>query len=218
MPKLSLESIAYTNIRQKIISCEYLPGTVLSENELAIEFNMSRTPIRSALSRLESEGFIVSFNKRGILVKDISHKELVHIYESILALQLYVLDQAVLRQYTFDEKKLKSYLDIQIEASRNNDYKVYIENSVLFRRTVISAANNDTMLNMIDSYKDKVIMKSLLHWKQTPHLQHYSANRINQSVYESILKGNFGEAKQSLIEAFEKILYRTAMDVPGFDS
>jgi DNA-binding GntR family transcriptional regulator len=218
MPKLSLESIAYTNIRQKIISCEYLPGTVLSENELAIEFNMSRTPIRSALSHLESEGFIVYFNKRGILVKDISHKELVHIYESILALQLYVLDQAVLRQYTFDETKLKSYLDIQIEASQKNDYKVYIENSVLFRRTVISAANNDTMLNMIDSYKDKVIMKSLLHWKQTPHLQHYSANRINQSVYESILKGNFGEAKQSLIEAFEKILYRTAMDVPGFDS
>jgi DNA-binding GntR family transcriptional regulator len=218
MPKLSLESIAYTNIRQKIISCEYLPGTVLSENELAIEFNMSRTPIRSALSHLESEGFIVSFNKRGILVKDISHKELVHIYESILALQLYVLDQAVLRQYTFDENKLKSYLDIQIEASQKNDYKEYIENSVLFRRTVISAANNDTMLNMIDSYKDKVIMKSLLHWKQTPHLQHYSANRINQSVYESILKGNFGEAKQSLIEAFEKILYRTAMDVPGFDS
>ncbi|MNI98847.1 hypothetical protein D3C73_1577750 [compost metagenome] len=73
------------------------------------------------------------------------------------------------------------------------------------------------MLNMIDSYKDKVIMKSLLHWKQTPHLQHYSANRINQSVYDSIVIGNFEEAKQSLIEAFEKILYRTVMDVPGFD-
>ncbi|MEC0229355.1 GntR family transcriptional regulator [Paenibacillus alba] len=218
MSKLSLESIAYTNIRQKIVSCEYLPGTVLSENELAIEFNMSRTPIRSALSRLESEGFIVSFNKRGILVKDISHKELIHIYESILALQLYVLDQALLREYAFDTKKLKTYLDIQIEASQNNDYKSYIENSVLFRRTVISAADNDTMLMLIDSYKDKVVMKSLLHWKQTPHLQHYSANRINQSVYDSILQGNYGEAKQSLVEAFERILYRTAMDVPGFDS
>jgi DNA-binding GntR family transcriptional regulator len=218
MPKLSLESIAYTNIRQKIISCEYLPGTVLSENELAIEFNMSRTPIRAAISQLESEGFIVSFNKRGILVKDLSHKELIHIYESILALQLYVLDQAVLREFSFDTEKLKAYLDIQLEASQKNDYKAYLENNVMFRRTVISAAHNDTMLNMIDSYKDKMIMKSLLHWKQTPHLQHYSANRINKSVYESIVKGNFGEAKQCLVEAFEKVLYRTAMDVPGFDS
>jgi DNA-binding GntR family transcriptional regulator len=110
------------------------------------------------------------------------------------------------------------YLDIQLEASQKNDYKLYLENNVLFRRTVISAAHNDTMLNMIDSYKDKMIMKSMLHWKQTPHLQHYSANHINESVYESILKGNFGEAKQSLIGAFEKVLYRTAMDVPGFDN
>lgn len=212
MSKQSLETIAYASLREKIISCEYWPGTVLSENELAAELNMSRTPIRSALSHLESEGYIASFNKRGILVRDVTYKEIVDMYEVILSMLLHVLDFVGQSGITFEASSLKEPLDRQIEASANNDYRQYIEHSLLFRRTIISASNNESMLQIMDSLRDKMIMKSIAHWKLTPHQKHYSANRINESAYQAILSGNLEEAKRVFIEAFHHFKGRVMLE------
>ena len=84
MSSKSLIDTAYTKIRQKIIHGDFMPGTLLSENELANELNMSRTPIRTAISHLESEGFVVSFKNRGTLVKEISFKEILDMIEVMI--------------------------------------------------------------------------------------------------------------------------------------
>ena len=48
----------YGNIRQAIISLELYPGQRLRENELADRFGVSRTPVRAALQKLESDGLL----------------------------------------------------------------------------------------------------------------------------------------------------------------
>ncbi len=58
--KPSLEKKAYQELRKQIINAVYQPGTLLSENELADTLGMSRTPIRAAISLLETEGFLES--------------------------------------------------------------------------------------------------------------------------------------------------------------
>ena len=92
MTQHSLVDIAYTKIRENLITANYMPGTLLSENALAKELNMSRTPIRGAISRLESEGFVTSIKNRGIFVKEISMKELLDITQVILFLQEFTVD------------------------------------------------------------------------------------------------------------------------------
>lgn len=212
MSKQSLETIAYMSIRENIVSCVYFPGSILSENELADELNMSRTPIRSALSRLESEGYIVSFNKRGILVKNLSNKEILDMYDVMLSMLLHVLDFAAQRGYTFDTLLLKELLDRQVEASSNADYRKYIEQSLLFRRTVISASNNESMMQAADSLRDKIIMKSVANWKQTPHQKHFTATDINESAYHAIVSNNIEEAKRVFIEAYQKLQGRVLLE------
>ncbi|WP_248924162.1 GntR family transcriptional regulator [Paenibacillus hamazuiensis] len=212
MTSRSLETIAYTSIREKIISCEYFPGTILSENELANELNMSRTPIRSALSHLASEGFIVSVHKRGIQIRDLTYKEILDMYEAMLSMLLYVLDFAERYGSAFDAPMLRELLNRQLEASKVNDYRSYIEHSLLFRRAVISAARNETMLQMTDSLRDKMIMKSVAHWKQTPQQQHYSANEINEAAYQAIVSGNLAEAKRVFVDAFHHLRGRVMLE------
>ena len=49
----NLKTLAYTQIRRKIVSCEYAPGSNLNEEMLTSALGLSRTPVRDALGRLE---------------------------------------------------------------------------------------------------------------------------------------------------------------------
>ena len=55
--KLSLKLQAYQYLKTKILNCEYRPNEFLNEQKLCAEMgNISRTPMRDALGRLEQEG------------------------------------------------------------------------------------------------------------------------------------------------------------------
>ncbi len=71
----------YKAIRERISLLQYTPGTVLSEAELAGEFNVSRTPIRRVLQRLHYEGLTDVRNGVGTIVKDIDLKTFKEIYD-----------------------------------------------------------------------------------------------------------------------------------------
>lgn len=89
--KENLKDKAYGIIREKIIRCEYRPGQFLNETELREAIGASRTPIREACSKLEQEGFLDIFSKRGIMVRDITLAEVNSIYEIRFMLEPYVI-------------------------------------------------------------------------------------------------------------------------------
>ena len=62
--KLSLKLQAYQYLKTKILNCEYRPNEFLNEQKLCAEMgNISRTPMRDALGRLEQEGLITILPK-----------------------------------------------------------------------------------------------------------------------------------------------------------
>lgn len=89
--KESLKQIAYHAIKEKIISCEYAPGAMLNEETLREELNVSRTPIRDALSRLEQEGLISILPKKGVVVSGLSIHDINLIFEVRLLYEPYAL-------------------------------------------------------------------------------------------------------------------------------
>ncbi|MEK4251279.1 GntR family transcriptional regulator [Paenibacillus sp. FSL W7-1287] len=64
----SIRDQVYDSLKQQIISLEILPGTALSENEMAVQFKVSRTPIRESFVRLAQEGLVQVLPQRGTLV------------------------------------------------------------------------------------------------------------------------------------------------------
>lgn len=91
MSKESLKTKAYQIIKQKILDCEFQPGTLLNENYLSNLLSISRTPIRDALSRLEHERLIRIVQPKGILVETITLQEFNAYFESCLFLEPYAL-------------------------------------------------------------------------------------------------------------------------------
>lgn len=85
--RVSFVDEAYAQIKQKILDNEMPPGFQALEAELALQFGMSRTPIREALLRLQGEGFVRIAPRRGMLVLSIAPEDMSEIYQVITALE-----------------------------------------------------------------------------------------------------------------------------------
>lgn len=76
----------HSEIRSRICLLDYAPGTRLSEEALAAEFGISRTPLRRVLVRLEGEGLVQSVHGVGTFVTDVKIAELTQTYQLRLEL------------------------------------------------------------------------------------------------------------------------------------
>ncbi len=88
MKHISLSQQAYDIIKQKIVSLEMLPGSVIDEGNLQEELGFGRTPIREALKRLSLEKLVVILPRRGMLVSEIGIRDLQQLFELRLPLEI----------------------------------------------------------------------------------------------------------------------------------
>ncbi|MBE5856915.1 MAG: GntR family transcriptional regulator [Lachnospiraceae bacterium] len=68
LPRETARDFAFRVLRDNIVSLDLKPGTLISENEIAMEFGVSRTPIREAIIDLAKAGIIEILPQRGSYV------------------------------------------------------------------------------------------------------------------------------------------------------
>lgn len=78
---VSIREKAYLFLRDAIIDGSLKPGERLVEDAIAAQFNVSRTPLREAIHKLELDGFLVRLPSRGLAVSELSVKEAKELYE-----------------------------------------------------------------------------------------------------------------------------------------
>jgi DNA-binding GntR family transcriptional regulator len=82
MGKIIFKKQAYSLLKDKLVNCDYRPGTWLNEARLVEELGCSRTPIREALTMIEQEGFIRIMPKKGIFVTEIALNDVKQIFQT----------------------------------------------------------------------------------------------------------------------------------------
>jgi DNA-binding GntR family transcriptional regulator len=82
-----LKNTAYKILREKIINCEYQPGSLINEARLSEELGFSRTPIRESIGRIEQDGLIQVLPKKGIYIKDISLSDVTQIFQARIEIE-----------------------------------------------------------------------------------------------------------------------------------
>jgi len=75
-----LGEAAYARIRAAIREGTLAPGLRLTETDLAARFGVSRTPVRQAIARLEAEGLLTHEPRRGLIVTQPDHAQVVELY------------------------------------------------------------------------------------------------------------------------------------------
>ncbi len=88
----NLKQVVYEELKRRIVTCEILPGSMLTEEALCETLNASRTPVRDAVSRLEQENLLSIIPKKGIKV----HRVSLNNVEELYVTRLFVEPQLVL--------------------------------------------------------------------------------------------------------------------------
>lgn len=99
------KAAVYGKIKQRIIDGALSPGFPINENEFARDLNVSKTPLREALSQLEKEGLIEKIPGRGSAVRHITFQDIRDIFEVREIIECGAAKKAALRH---DEKGFRS--------------------------------------------------------------------------------------------------------------
>lgn len=140
-------------IRDKIVSLELLPGTMISENELSERYLVSRTKIRAALSELKSDRYVVVIAQKGTFVSYIDKELVDDIVTLRTSAELRVLSE--LASDISDEglNELRSQLDKQrVCMNMGMSYAEFEKYDILFHETCYRLAGRENMWQILSSY------------------------------------------------------------------
>ena len=84
--RLLRESV-YAQLRADILRCALAPGADIRETELALRFQVSKSPVRDALMRLEREGLVITMPRQGYRVAPISLSDVQDMFHLRAALE-----------------------------------------------------------------------------------------------------------------------------------
>lgn len=147
MTRTSLKQVAYDKIKSKIINCELEPGSFLNEETLCQELEMSRTPVRDALGRLEQEHLITIYPKKGFCVMPFTANEILNVYEGRILLEPYIirtycqhLDRSILEE-------MRVLLKEEMKSSNAPDNNIY-ELDYRFHSLIVHQCKNDYLLQL----------------------------------------------------------------------
>ena len=149
--KQSLKLQAYQYLKTKILNCEYRPNEFLNEQKLCAEMgNISRTPMRDALGRLEQEGLITILPKKGLMVSGITEEDVHSMFEMRLLVEPYALrnyGNLIPRQALEDYKELMHHPDRIDDFCKSDDDFHELLMSSLPNKYLRSAYDRITGLN-----------------------------------------------------------------------
>lgn len=146
---------AYADIRAAIIRGEYAPGSMLSESTLATSMSMSRTPVRAALGRLQQEGFVTIYPKRGALVRELGADEVRESAQVRHAFESAGVQLADAGAREVLGHRLAANLQQQQQALDDGDFPGFATLAMQFHRAFVELAGNSVMLSIYDRLQDR---------------------------------------------------------------
>ncbi|MEI7799837.1 MAG: GntR family transcriptional regulator, partial [Opitutaceae bacterium] len=145
--------VAYNYIRKRILNGEFAPGAYLMTEVLAKDIKVSRTPIRDALRKLETDGLVTIRAHLGASVKQMNIKEFREMSDLRLALESHAAGLAAshrtesdLREIQLALKAMHGLTEQIITAPQDQALlSELIVEDVRFHIAIMSAAKNDLM-------------------------------------------------------------------------
>lgn len=131
------DRVAY-ELRMRILSGLIESGTILSENKLAADFEVSRSPIREALKILASEN-IIRLERMGAVVIGLPEKEIEEIYDVRLLIETFVFERLIKMDTTTLAMELSKILEMMKIAVKYNDADEFSYQDVNFHETIIQS-------------------------------------------------------------------------------
>ncbi|HEY5211615.1 MAG TPA: GntR family transcriptional regulator [Acidobacteriaceae bacterium] len=180
----NLTEQAYQSVKRQLLNGSFAEGSKLTEEYLSSALGISKSPVREALMRLESEGLISIEARRGAYVRKFSVKEVLDLYDVRALLEVHAVGIARITP------ELLGQMAASIERTRNNleagDKLRHIEEDIHFHGLIAGSTGNAEFGRILDNIQQK----SLLCRMATFYLSATMAPASHQKIYLAMRDGD----------------------------
>jgi DNA-binding GntR family transcriptional regulator len=157
----------YQHLKRAILEQLHAGGTLLTEAEIADAVGVSRTPVREALLRLESEGLVALYPKRGALVLPVSVQEIDDVIEARTLVEVHAAGRAWPRRDAL-AAELAPHLAAMRAAHAAGDAIAMMEADRSFHATVVDAAGNRILADLYHRLRDRQMRMGVAAFRLSP--------------------------------------------------
>ncbi|MFC8778619.1 GntR family transcriptional regulator [Streptomyces nigra] len=144
----------YSHVKQGVLERRYEGGTLLTEGELADAVGVSRTPVREALLRLEAEGLLKLYPKKGALVLPVSAQEIKDVVETRMLVEEHATRKAVPAPPGLLER-LEELLERQKAQAAAGDLAGAAVTDRCFHAEIVRSGGNEILSRLYDQLRDR---------------------------------------------------------------
>ena len=191
-------------LREQIFSKLLAPGSWLDEQSLALQFGISRTPMREAIKALASEGLVTMKMRRGAYVTEVNRGDLEQIYTVLSLLESQAARESAL-QATEDELNLLDHLHHRLEkAAADRDIEQFFDINGKFHELIQEIAGNRWMNGVITDLRKVLKLHRKDSLTSTGRLQ--SSLLEHREILQAILRRDESAAEAAMQKHFARSL------------
>lgn len=151
-----LKELAYQRIKASILANKLSPGQKLFEVALAIELNISPTPVREALARLEQEGMVCIVPRKGAHVAPISRRDVHEIYQVRRALEPLAMELSIQRIPQDELDRITVLFESLRAETQEGKRERFLESDREFHHLTVHYCGNTRLVQIISSLTDQL--------------------------------------------------------------
>ena len=186
---------AYGRIRRNILDNVWAPGFQILEKTLAESLQMSRTPVREACLRLQTEGLVEVIPRHGMRVRPVSAEMMSEIYAILSSLESTAAELAARRTHSPETLKALEKASGDMDAALGrDDLQAWAEADERFHRLLVEMSGNQLMSGVISNFWDRAHRARMvtLHLRPKPE----ASTDEHRAVVEAILRGDAESARE----------------------
>jgi len=185
----TLPEAAYKIIRDNILDNRWPPGHQATEQEVANQLNMSRTPVREALLRLQQEGLVEVRPRHGMHVLPVSPADMKEIYEVLTSLESTAAELTAARKLSAEELlPLEEASEAMDAALKRDDLEAWAKADEAFHSQLLMLCGNRMLRQMVLNTWDRAHRARMVTLKLRAKPVH--STREHRALLKAIRQGD----------------------------
>jgi DNA-binding GntR family transcriptional regulator len=211
--RTSLTDRAYEQIRRDIICCALQPGLEFTETDIAARLSMSKTPVREALMRLQFDGLVKAYPRRGYLIEPVKISDINDIFDMRVVVEAGGIELAVSRISEAELQRL-SHLAASIsdESYNENPERSHAVN-IEFHEAVARASRNARLYRSVAQVLRE--LERFFYLEANASVVYPDNHASHQDIVEALTKREAGKARAAIIDHIEgtrSVLLRSVIE------
>ena len=197
--KETLSEVAYRYLKEQIISGVIREGDVITENNIGRALGMSRTPVKKALTHLESENYVRCLDGIGTVVVGLSLSDLRDIYDVRISMELLALKTSIHNIRPAEIAELRGDFQRELEAYRRaggiSDQRI-AEIDARFHQLIVDKSNNNYIKNLVRVLAAQIRRYQAVAYSLTDTFEESAGQHLG--ILQKIEERNLDEARELL--------------------